>query len=99
MKEDKDSWNNFLSELKGQGLRGFQLIIGDKNLDMLESIPEVFPEAKYLRCTVHFYRNILSITPRSRMKFVAKMLKRYMLKKVRMLPMKRRNRSLMNCET
>ena len=75
MKEDRESWKNFLIELKGRGLKGVQLIIGDKNLGMLESIPEVFPEAKYQRCTVHFYRNIFSVTPRSRMKFVAKMLK------------------------
>ena len=75
MKEDKESWKNFLTELKARGLKGVQLIIGDKNLGMLESIPEVFPEAKYQRCTVHFYRNIFSVTPRSRMKFVAKMLK------------------------
>lgn len=75
MKEDKESWKNFLTELKGRGLKGVRLIVGDKNLGMLESIPEVFPDAKYQRCTVHFYRNIFSVTPRSRMKFVAKMLK------------------------
>ena len=75
MKEDHESWKNFLIELKERGLKGVQLIIGDKNLGMLESIPQVFPEAKYQRCTVHFYRNIFSVTPRSRMKFVAKMLK------------------------
>ena len=27
------------------------------------------------RCTVHFYRNVFSVTPRSKMKLVAKMLK------------------------
>lgn len=26
------------------------------------SISEVFPDAKYQRCTVHFYRNIFSVT-------------------------------------
>ena len=36
---------------------------------------EVFPEAKYQRCTVHFYRNVFSVTPRSKVKVVAKMLK------------------------
>lgn len=35
-----------------------RLIIGDKNLGMLETIPEVFPDTRYQRCTVHFYRNI-----------------------------------------
>ena len=42
---------------------------------MLETIPEVFPEAKYQRCTVHFYRNIFSVTPRNKMKATALMLK------------------------
>lgn len=51
------------------------LIIGDKNLGMLETILEVFPDARYQRCTVHFYRNIFSVTPRTKMKTVALMLK------------------------
>ena len=54
---------------------GVRLIIGDKNLGMLETIPEVFPDARYQRCTVHFYRNIFSVTPRNKMKAVALMLK------------------------
>lgn len=48
---------------------------GDKCLGMLEAIGEVFPEAKYQRCTVHFYRNVFSATPRSKVKPVSKMLK------------------------
>ena len=36
---------------------------------------EVFPDAKYQRCTVHFYRNIFSVVPKSKVKIVAKMLK------------------------
>ena len=42
---------------------------------MLEAVGEVFPEAKHQRCTVHFYRNVFSIVPRSKVKLVAKMLK------------------------
>lgn len=38
-------------------------------------MPGVFPEARYLRCTVHFYRNIFSVTPQNKMKTVAMMLK------------------------
>ena len=44
-------------------------------LGMLEAVGEVFPEAKYQRCTVHFYRNVFAVTPRSKAKLVAKMLK------------------------
>ena len=75
MKEDKDSWRSFFVWLKERGLEGVRLIIGDKTLGMLETIPEVFPDARYQRCTVHFYRNIFSVTPRNRMKAVSMMLK------------------------
>src|SRR5574344_2990760 len=75
MKEDKESWRSFFTWLKERGLTGVRLIIGDKNLGMLETIPEVFPEAVYQRCTVHFYRNVLSVVPRNKMKYVARMLK------------------------
>jgi transposase-like protein len=75
MKEDKASWLAFLQWLKGRGLDGVRLIVGDKCLGMLEAAAEVFPQAKYQRCTVHFYRNVFSVTPRSKMKLVAKMLK------------------------
>ncbi len=75
MKEDKSSWTEFFKWLKGRGLDGVKLIVGDKCLGMLESVAEVFPEAEYQRCTVHFYRNIFSVVPRSKMKLVAKMLK------------------------
>ena len=51
------------------------LIVGDKCMGMLEAVGEVFPDAKYQRCTVHFYRNIFSVVPKSKVKIVAKMLK------------------------
>ena len=41
----------------------------------MEAIREVFPEAKYQRCVVHFYRNMFSVTLHSKMKTVAAMLK------------------------
>ena len=75
MKEDHESWKNFFVWLKERGLKGVRLIIGDKCLGMLESIPEVFPDARYQRCTVHFYRNVFTVTPRTRMRTVAMMLK------------------------
>ena len=39
-------------------LDGVKLIVGDKCMGMLEAVGEVFPDAKYQRCTVHFYRNV-----------------------------------------
>ena len=75
MKEDKASWREFIKNLKERGLSGTQLFIGDKCLGLLEAVHEVFPDAKYQRCNVHFYRNVFSVTPRSKMKEVAAMLK------------------------
>ena len=75
MEEDKASWISFFQWLKGRGLDGVKLIVGDKCLGMLEAAGEVFPEAKYQRCVVHFYRNVFSVVPKSKMKTVAKMLK------------------------
>ena len=75
LKEDTESWKNFFVWLKSRGLDGVKLIIGDKNLGMVESIGEVFPNARYQRCTVHMYRNIFSVVPRKTVKEVAKMLK------------------------
>lgn len=75
MKEDKASWTEFFKWLKSRGLTGVRLVIGDKCLGMLEAVGEVYPEAKYQRCTVHFYRNVFSVVPRSKGKIVAKMLK------------------------
>lgn len=75
LKEDLESWKNFFVWLKSRGLSGVKLIIGDKALGMVESIGQVFPDAKYQRCTVHFYRNVLSSVPNQKIGSVSKMLK------------------------
>ncbi len=67
--------DSFFQWLKGRGLDGVKLIVGDKCLGMLEAVGEVFPEAKYQRCVVHFYRNVFSVVPKSKVRTVAKMLK------------------------
>ena len=74
-KEDKTGWNNFLRWLKKRGLKGTELFISDKCLGLIESLGEVFPESTWQRCMVHFYRNVLSVVPRCKMKEIAAMLK------------------------
>ena len=74
-KEDKDGWSGFLRHLKQRGLKGVELIVSDKCLGLVESIGECFPDARWQRCTVHFYRNVFSVVPRGRMKEVSMMLK------------------------
>lgn len=74
-KEDKSGWSGFLRHLKKRGLSGVQLIISDACLGLIESVGDFYPEAKWQRCIVHFYRNVFSVVPRSKVKHVAMMLK------------------------
>lgn len=74
-KEDKAGWSAFLRHLKERGLEGVKLIISDACMGLVESQAEYYPEAKWQRCTVHFYRNVFSVAPRRRMAEVAAMLK------------------------
>ena len=74
-KEDKAGWLGFLKELKKRGLTGVRLMISDACLGLVESIAEVFPDADWQRCVVHFYRNVFSHVPRGKMREVAAMLK------------------------
>jgi putative transposase len=74
-KEDKVGWSGFLHHLRVRGLRGVRLIISDACMGLVESAAEYFPQAKWQRCTVHFYRNVFSVVPRRRMAEVAAMLK------------------------
>lgn len=74
-KEDKAGWISFLRHLKSRGLKGTRLFISDKCLGLVESIGECFPEARWQRCMVHFYRNIFSVVPKGKVREVATMLK------------------------
>lgn len=74
-KEDKESWKQFLRYLKGRGLTGVKLFISDKSLGLVESIADFYPDTKWQRCIVHYYRNVFTLVPRGKMKEVAGMLK------------------------
>ena len=73
--ESADSWREFLLSLRERGLRGVRMVTGDKSAGMLGALREVFPEAMYQRCTVHFYRNVLAKVPARRRRMVAAQLK------------------------
>ena len=73
--ESSGCWRDFLSRLKSRGLRGVRMFVGDKAAGMVGSIAEVFPDAKYQRCTVRFYRNVLAKVPKSKRPQAAAMLK------------------------
>jgi transposase-like protein len=74
-KEDKASWTAFLRHLKERGLKGIRLFVSVKCLGLVESLGEFYPEAMWQRCTVHFYRNVWTAVPTSKVKEVAAMLK------------------------
>lgn len=77
--ESADSWREFFSWLKGRGLSGVRLVTGDKCAGMLGALEEVFPGARYRRCTVHFYRNVLGRVPvayRQKARFTPKLLQK-----------------------
>jgi transposase-like protein len=74
-KEDKAGWSGFLKHLKERGLKGVQLVISDACLGLSESIGDFFPDAHWQRCTVHFYRNVFSHVPSTKVREIAAMLK------------------------
>lgn len=74
-KEDSASWLAFLRHLKQRGLHGVKLMVPDKCLGLIEALGEVFPDALWQRCVVHFYRNVLRAVPKGKAREVALMLK------------------------
>jgi transposase-like protein len=52
-----------------------RLIISDACIGLAESAAEFFPDARWQRCIVHFYRNVFSHVPRPKLREVAAMLK------------------------
>jgi putative transposase len=74
-KEDKESWLAFMRYLKERGLSGVELFVSDKCLGLVESLADFYPKAKWQRCVVHFYRNVFTVVPKSKVKDVAAMLK------------------------
>lgn len=75
LKEDKAGWSGFLKHLKQRGLAGTRLFISDACLGLVESLGELYPDADWQRCTVHFYRNVFSHVPKAKVREVTMMLK------------------------
>jgi Transposase, Mutator family len=74
-KEDKTGWSAFLKHLKERGLKGVRLITSDACIGLAESAAEFFLEAAWQRCVVHWYRNIFSHVPSTKVREIAAMLK------------------------
>ena len=62
-------------QLVDRGLNGVQLIISDACRGLMESAAEYLPDAQWQCCMVHFYRNVFSHVPATRIREVSHMLK------------------------
>ena len=60
MKEDSESWREFIKGMLARGLKGVRLVTGDRCAGLVAAVNELLPGARYQRCMVHFERNILA---------------------------------------
>jgi transposase-like protein len=74
-KEDKSGWSAFLRHLVDRGLQGVELVISDACRGLVESVEDYLPDARWQRCIVHFYRNVFSHVPATKVREVSHMLK------------------------
>jgi hypothetical protein len=72
-KEDKAGWSEFLKHRKERGLSSVRLIISDACMGLAESAAEFFPDAAWQRCIVHWYRNIFSHVPSTKVRLAISM--------------------------
>jgi len=63
-RESITSWRDFCLALKARGLHGMQLVISDDHPGLRKAIAEIFTEAAWQRCYVHFLRNALDYLPK-----------------------------------
>lgn len=63
-RESQTSWQDMLLSLKSRGLHGVEFVVSDDHPGLRRAIAEVFPEAFWQRCYVHFLRNALDHLPR-----------------------------------
>ena len=67
MKEDSESWREFIKGMLARGLKGVRLVTGDRCAGLVAAVNELLPGARYQRCMVHFERNILAkVNPKKR---------------------------------
>lgn len=63
-RESRTSWKEFLLSLRNRGLHGIEFVVSDDHDGLKKAIREIFPEATWQRCYVHFLRNALDYLPR-----------------------------------
>jgi transposase-like protein len=63
-RESRTSWKEFLISLRNRGLHGIEFVVSDDHDGLKKAIREIFSEATWQRCYVHFLRNALDYIPR-----------------------------------
>ena len=63
-KESKETWQNFVKELKKRGLSGPMMITSDSHEGIRYAITKEFPTVPWQRCQFHFLRNIIDKVPK-----------------------------------
>jgi transposase-like protein len=69
--EDVAVWRMFLQGLVARGVRGVKLVTSDAHPGLKQAIAEVFVGAAWMRCRVHFMRNVLARVSKSAQAMVA----------------------------
>jgi len=65
-RESRNSWTQFLRGLRQRGLHSVEFVVSDDHAGLKAAIREVFTDAAWQRCYVHFLRNALDYLPRRR---------------------------------
>jgi transposase-like protein len=73
--ESHDAYVEFLRKLRNRGLTGVQLVISDAFEGLKSAIAQVYPEAAWQRCRVHFMRNVLVKVSKSARPMVTAMIR------------------------
>lgn len=61
--ESKETWRNFLENLKKRGLCNIMMITSDAHEGIINAINKVFPSVPWQRCQFHFAKNIADKAP------------------------------------
>ncbi|MCD8219421.1 MAG: transposase, partial [Ruminococcus sp.] len=62
--ESKETWRNFLLDLKNRGLSGLRMVTYDAHESIRYALNQVFPGVAWQRGQIHFSRNIADKAPK-----------------------------------
>jgi transposase-like protein len=63
--ETKDTWTDFLTNLRGRGLHDVRMFTSDSHEGIKYAISHIFPDTPWQRCQFHFSRNVSDKAPKN----------------------------------